>query len=76
MEGWKGDCSTSENGNNVGLHHEEGQQMNYDSWTWGRVVLKTHSRHQVDEESIALLPELSMLVDENPTQKGTTLSIN
>lgn len=42
--------------------------MDNDIRTGGRVVLEAHSGHQVNEESIALLPELSMLVDKNPTQ--------
>lgn len=50
--------------------------MKYDFRTWWRVVLEAHCRHQVDEESIALLPELSMLIDENPTQKELTMNIN
>lgn len=67
---WPGleQCPTSENGNRVGLHHEKGQQMENDIWRGGRVVLEAHSGHQVNEESVALLPELSMLVDQYPTQ--------
>lgn len=42
--------------------------MENDIRTGGRVVLEAHSGHQVYEESIALLPEPSMLLDLNPTQ--------
>lgn len=69
-------CLTSQNGNSVGLHHEEGQQMENDGWTRGRVVLEAHSGHQVNEESIALLPELSVLLDVNPTQNETHIDVN
>lgn len=67
---WPGleQCPTFENGNSLGLHHEKGQQMENDIRTRGGVVLEAHTGHQVNEESIALLPEPSMLVDKNPTQ--------
>lgn len=42
--------------------------MENDIRTGGGVVLEAHTGHQVNEESIALLPEPSMLVDKNPTQ--------
>lgn len=34
--------------------------------TGWRVVLETHSGHQLNEESVATLPELGVLVDKNP----------
>lgn len=39
--------------------------------TGRRVVLETHSGHQVNEESVALLPEPGVLVDKTP--EGATL---
>lgn len=39
--------------------------------TGWRVVLETHAGHQVNEESVALLPEPGVLVDETPA--GATL---
>lgn len=33
-----------------------------------RVVFETHTGHQVNEESVALLPEPGMLVDKNPAE--------
>lgn len=43
--------------------------MKNDSWAGWRIILETHSRHQVYEESIALVPELGVLFDGNPTWK-------
>lgn len=42
--------------------------MEDDIRTGRRVVLETHTCHQVNEEGIALLPELGMLVDKDPAQ--------
>lgn len=67
---------TSKNGSTLGLHHKKGQQMENDIWTWGRVVLEAHAGHQVNEESIALLPEPSMLVYKNSTQNKKPRSFN
>ena len=40
--------------------------MDNDGRTWRGVVLETHGGNQVYEESIALLPELGMLIDLKP----------
>lgn len=61
-------CSFSENGSTLDFHHEKGQQMENNSRTGRRVVLEAHTGHQVNEESVALLSELSMLVERNPSQ--------
>lgn len=46
--------------------------MEDDGWAGGRIVLEAHSGHQVNEESIALLSELGMFVDYNPSQDKQT----
>lgn len=43
--------------------------MEDDIRTGWRVVLETHTGHQVNEESIAPLPELGVLVDKDPAAK-------
>ena len=40
--------------------------MEDDGFTGRTIVLEAHGGHQVYEESVALLPELSVLADESP----------
>lgn len=42
--------------------------MEDDIRTGWRVVLETHTGHQVNEEGVAPLPELGVLVDKDPAQ--------
>lgn len=51
---------TSDEWDGFCLNHEEGQQVQDDTFWWGDVVLEAHSSDQVYEKRIATLPELSV----------------
>lgn len=55
---------TPYDGNSLGLHHEEGEQVQDDRSRRGTVALEAHGGHQVDEKGVALLPELGIQIDQ------------